>query len=87
MMGFQQPGGFRRFAVGVLDRLSFVENDGIECDVLEQSRIAPQRAISRQHNVGVLNFIPAVRPLRAGMVAHAQTRGKAGGFLLLVEDQ
>ena len=79
-----QPRGLRRRRVRVLDRLRLVEDRVLELDVLQQQRVAPQRAVAGEDDVVAADAID--RAVRAAEVQHAELRREARGLFLPVED-
>ena len=85
MASAQQPRGFGRFGVGVLDGLGLVEHDVVELHVLKLQRVAPQRSVGSHDRVISRETVAGAR--QASVIEHAQLRREARGFLHPVEDQ
>src|SRR5713101_6682426 len=68
MLRFKQPRRLRGLRGRILDGLSFVEDDCVEWDVLQQQDIAAQRAVRRQNNVVIVNLAPPVLPFASGVI-------------------
>ena len=87
MVGPQEPRRLRRLGALVLDRLRLVEDHVVEGDVLQERRVAPQRAVGGEDHVAVVECPRLPRAVEAGVIAHPQPRGEAGRLLLPVEDE
>src|SRR5213596_1568453 len=81
VIGFQQTCSFGALGRCVFNGLSFIENDGIEANILEQRRVTAQRSVSREDDVVVLNITPPVPAFAACMVENPQARSEACGLL------
>ena len=83
----QEPRRLRRLGARVLDRLRLVEDHVVEGDVLQERRVAPQRAVGGEDQVAAVECPRLPRAVEAGVIAHPQPRGEAGRLLLPVEDE
>src|SRR5262245_45099134 len=87
VVALQQPSGFSGFRSRVLDCLGFVENDRIEMDFSKLRRISAQGSVSREHDIVLMDVLPAILTANSGEVENLQPRCEARGFFLPVEDE
>ena len=76
-------GGLRR---RVLDRLRFVEDDGVEVDRGQEADVAPQRAVGRHDDVELVHLGLQLLAVGAAVLDHLQLRGEVRRLLDPVVD-
>src|SRR5712692_5803656 len=82
MISAQQTDRLGRKRAGVLDRLGFVENAVVEAEIFELQCIAPQRAVSRNHHVILVEMLPGFEACYSGVVKYSQFWREPAGLRL-----
>ena len=85
MASIEQAARLGRGRLRVLDRLRLVEDDVVELDAGEPGRVAAQRAVGSQHQVGAGELVEPLRARHPGEIEDAQVGSEAARLLLPVE--
>ena len=76
----EQPGGLGGLAVGVLDRLRFVENDVVELDLGQLGDVGAEGAVGGDDQVVVGERLAEGVAAGAGVVENAEPGGEPCGL-------
>ncbi len=87
MLGPQQARCFRRGGARVLDGLRLVENRVVELDAGHVRRVAAQRAVRGEHDVGIGRIDGLDAPRRRTHIEQSQLRREPFRFTLPVEHE
>src|SRR6266404_6559993 len=87
VFALKKAGCLGRLGPGILYRLCFIKDNEVEFCIVEMQRVPPQRSVSCQHKVVILEMLACLRTFNPSVSQNAKLRCKLLRFCFPVKNQ